>query len=113
MTDPLDTLRALEAAATPGPWTLGTRNEHGIVLSPEHGLVVSSPWTATGRADNDAALIAAARNALPALLTIARALPEDPGFGGSWCLWCEAPFAQLPHKPDCLWLAASTAKATL
>jgi hypothetical protein len=57
----LTELRRLAEAATPGSWITGTRNEHGVVRNPEHGLVASSPWTSTDRADHDAAYIAAAK----------------------------------------------------
>lgn len=71
----LDDLAALAREATPGPWYVGSRNEHGVVRSPKHGLVVSSPWTATGRADSDARYIAACSpEVIDALVEAARAL---------------------------------------
>lgn len=57
-------LRALTAAALPAPWTL-TRGHDGWDLGAgPHGIVT----TGAGMRAQDAALIAAARNALPALL---------------------------------------------
>jgi len=75
MTITLDELDRLEKAATPGPWV-------HFDGAPEHGnAYVSGPepdnWTAAecfgSDPDADAALIAAARNALPGLLAIAQA----------------------------------------
>lgn len=114
----LEDLRALEAAATPGPW-----GPYADTHNPLYGRVgsvariddpVGSP-VGGGMNGSDARLIASIRNALPALLTIAEALPEDPWFveSGYWyCGWCLSP-VRVDHKPSCRWLAASTALATL
>ena len=77
----LDDLRALEAAATPGPWS---ESHHHVwwtpADAPEFPLASLDTddehygFSSTGRRkDADAALIAAARNALPALLDVADA----------------------------------------
>lgn len=73
MTD-LEPLKAALAAATPGPWVNGSHNEHGVVRSPEHGLIAQcGPY---GKQDADARLIVAAVNALPALIAEVEALRE-------------------------------------
>ena len=74
-------LRALEAAATPGPWKhdldkdgrRSQRIESADVVRMDNGAVVASlhitAWKQGGRnASPDAAFIAAARTAVPALL---------------------------------------------
>lgn len=61
MTIDRDHLRALDAAATPGPWETDDRDRNIRPAGPELPLAYDV------RA-NDAALIVAARNALPALL---------------------------------------------
>ncbi len=81
MTDALDldSLAALEKAATPGPWDYETE-----LLSPDvdingfhwrpYGHTYSPEWGGDSpQAAADGALIAAARNALPRLLALARA----------------------------------------
>jgi hypothetical protein len=128
MTDPLDTLSALEAAATKGPW--GTWREtqgypddaQWYVTSPtfpDSQAIVGSEST---NAAADAALIAAARNALPALLTIAEAAQEL--LAVDWHADAPVPSvatltfdfrgdrSALARAVEAL-LAASTAKATL
>jgi hypothetical protein len=76
----LDNLTRLEAAATPGPWSIseglhalafevarvGRRAGSLSILAGEPGQDMM--YEATGSIAADAALIAAARNALPALL---------------------------------------------
>jgi hypothetical protein len=80
MTDAITKLRALHEAATPGPW----RQDDGgaddwIVAGPCGEFIADIGWLgavnsdAPARPDEDSALIAAARNALPALLDIAEA----------------------------------------
>ncbi len=77
MTAPIDidALEALEKAATPGPWRLAKDTSPGF----------SFLWNTTGQSvfssayTKDAALIAAARNALPALLAELRQYRERPG----------------------------------
>lgn len=75
----LDALAALEQAATPGPWDYETE-----LLSPDvditgfhwrpYGHTYSPEWGGDSpQAAADGALIAAARNALPRLLALARA----------------------------------------
>ena len=54
-------------AATPGPWTQGSIFEQGVYTSDERDSV------ATTRSIEDATFIAAAREALPALITRLRA----------------------------------------
>lgn len=76
MTTDLEALRALEEAATPGPWGVchvprkglsfvEQRNEHGVATADVATLALSHSV--------DAALIVAMRNALPRLLAIAEA----------------------------------------
>ena len=71
----LDELEALEKAATPGPHA--TANERG----PGDCDVVdgTGEWLAEFERAEDAALFAAARNALPALLRVARAAAQITG----------------------------------
>ena len=75
-------LRALLAAATPGPWAV----DHGDNDPPDQWefapLVAGTPFcdwtreTEMGLSESDAALIVAAVNALPALLDVAAAARE-------------------------------------
>lgn len=75
-------LRQLLAEATPGPWE--TRVVREPYTDPTPALVVPSrgghdPWWSllfSDNADEDAALIVAAVNALPALLDVAKAAQE-------------------------------------
>ncbi len=82
--DELTTLERLAEAASPGPWEVS--NAHGLCVSRPHGPhvrmmvvdlapeVYSPPW----RGDPaDAAFIAAARTALPALIAECRRLRDD------------------------------------
>lgn len=65
----LDALAALDQAATPGPWRAASGSVETIVMS---------ETVATMRLDDaDAALIAAMRNALPALIAAAREASHD------------------------------------
>ena len=69
MSDTLSTLRALEAAATPGPWITHKGYDYHIEPNLHHdsedvGWVFGTP---------DLDLTIAARNALPALLRVAEA----------------------------------------
>ena len=65
----LDALAKLERECTPGPW----RPFDEEPLYPHNALRVGVPEGSAGRRyAEDSALIAAARNALPALLRIAR-----------------------------------------
>jgi hypothetical protein len=69
----LDTLEALERAATAPPWEAAEdRTEHYGVIA--NNRIVADTWP---RGNDNAALIAAARNALPALLRLARAVREE------------------------------------
>lgn len=73
-----ETLRARLAAATPGPWS----DEGGIVGHPS-GDDIATCWDAIGRdggnSQTNAALIAAARQDIPALLRVADAVAALPG----------------------------------
>lgn len=66
MTDTLKNLRALHAAATPGPW-----KSHGIAVHPAMNDSAFDHPTFQHYADAD--LTAAMRNAIPALLAVAEA----------------------------------------
>lgn len=79
MSGPMDTkaLRQLEAAATPGPWHDVPHDwpERAVPIMDNSGVFVAYASTHTHEARNaDAALIAAARNALPRLLELAEAI---------------------------------------
>jgi hypothetical protein len=66
----IDQLEKLEKAATPGPWTIG----RGVVINgAEYGGLNISRTATMGDKGDDLELIAAARNALPALLAVAKA----------------------------------------
>ena len=72
-------LRALLTAATPGPWTTTPVSRWRVAAldlaaGTEHTVADCSVNRADDDAENDAALIAAAVNALPALLDKADAL---------------------------------------
>ncbi len=73
----LDTLEALERQATPGPWEEHESPEEGFWIESANGGLVS---TDTGLhiwpREADTNLMIAARNALPALLRMARAARE-------------------------------------
>ena len=76
-------LRALLEQATPGPWRSGMGQDASSYTS-ETPIVESGPFDdpmtiADGLLDDDAALIAAAVNALPALLDAAERLEEVKG----------------------------------
>jgi hypothetical protein len=66
--DELDTLDALAAAATPGPWEMGTGKAYNVLTLTE--------VLAEGLESADAAFIAAARDAVPALVAEVRRLRE-------------------------------------
>lgn len=69
----LDELERLDQAATPGPWA-ANRGSHGVmVLSPLNIIVATCSWGTDEANTANSALICAARNALPALLRVARA----------------------------------------
>lgn len=110
----LDDLRALEAAATPGPW-----GPYADTHNPLYGRVgsvariddpVGSP-VGGGMNGSDARLIASIRNALPALLdeleALRAALPEDPRNIHEDCYACGVFLPiEATHLPDCAWLRA-------
>jgi len=62
----LDELKRLDAEATPGPWR---DTDYGVERVGVYGEIVEDPRMG----EPDRALIAAARNALPALLAVAEA----------------------------------------
>jgi hypothetical protein len=69
----LQILRALCEKATPGPWEYHKSESGDGVLCPRGGYVVE---VGHGTTNNDAAFIAAARDALPALLDEVERLRE-------------------------------------
>jgi hypothetical protein len=81
----LDELERLEKSATPGPWreckedpergTLGTSVVR-MYNEPDYVLGLAHDWGEGATAREDAALIAAARNALPELIKIAKAVAK-------------------------------------
>jgi hypothetical protein len=75
MSNLLDTLEALERAATPGPWAEVAESGDWWVEGAEGIGVCESneAWNHQG----DVNLMVAARNALPALLRLARAVREE------------------------------------
>lgn len=64
----LEELAALESQATPGPWSV-----FRAFIKVADGSVVAKCPTPIGEKSADALLIAASRNALPALLKVAEA----------------------------------------
>jgi hypothetical protein len=70
-------LRALLAEATPGPWRFGDAHPDELVVADSMTLAGATTVVCYGEPDDegkaDAALIAAAVNALPALLDVAEA----------------------------------------
>ena len=70
----LDRLDALEKAATPGPWTI---QSDGYATCPVGSIAVdySISYPEEGTAE-DLDFLVAARNALPALIAVARAADE-------------------------------------
>ncbi len=117
----LDELERLERAATPGPWFTedDTRYSEGCTIGSAPVMTAHTSWTAPAK--NDDRLIAAARNALPDLIKIARAVAtcDYRVIRGHWyCPTCEASafvtgwFAteaeqisdaelQMKHEPGC------------
>jgi len=98
----LDKLAALEAAATKGPWVLhtgcswrriSTPDCDGNVLRPTNHPVDRHPDLEVREAD--AALLVAARNALPALLEVARVLRKLAEAGSANRI--DANVNDLPH----------------
>ena len=85
----LDELERLEKAATPGPWReckedpeLGTSGTPVVRMydEPDYVLGLVGDWGEGATAREDAALIAAARNALPALIKIAKSVAASEPF---------------------------------
>ena len=74
----LDELRALEAAATPGPWELGDYfiQSQGENLLQRYAGTIPFDAGSQRQIRANPPLIVAARNALPALLDCAEALRE-------------------------------------
>ena len=79
----LDQLKALEAAATPGPWPVGfifwslrqvEKSCNDTVYSHMDGAELSDDESGRCPSKTDAPLIAAARNALPDLIAVAQKL---------------------------------------
>lgn len=123
----IEELRRLHEGATPGPWRWWHRDGspwepgsgHPWRLSsddPDHGGVLDHRYPDI-LDPADAALIAAMRNALPALLACAEAMPKDPWLlAGGWaCYSCrrdmtltERADGDRPHAADCAWLRATT-----
>lgn len=68
----LDELRRLERLASAAPWTTRLHQGAWRVLPPSGPWEVCDTGDDTPAAADDAALIAAARNALPALLRVAQ-----------------------------------------
>jgi len=64
----LDALQRLHEAATPEPWTA----EYACIVAGPVGARTMSIYDEGGHSPEDAAMIAASRNALPALLRLAR-----------------------------------------
>lgn len=88
MTDPVDIieLRALLEKATPGPWVIARPEQKGedwphgiIVAATARGLGIYASGDTATFPSADRAMIAAARNALPALLDEIEALKHDNG----------------------------------
>jgi hypothetical protein len=65
-------LRRLLSEATPGPWHIGKDSLEDLVCSPSGALIAETGL----RIPEDATLIAAAVNALPALLAVVEAAQE-------------------------------------
>ena len=99
----LDELEALAAAATPAPWAHVVRHDHHAAesLAPGWRGGALDGAATPGLEAADYALTAAARNALPALIAVARAAErvrdtpecsEHPGFAqhSHYCETCAA-----------------------
>lgn len=78
----LESLKALNAERTPGPWTVDDYANELDVYAPEHAVAhLAGPWTmgtdaepaVKARALADAGLIAAAANAMEDLLAVVEA----------------------------------------
>lgn len=75
----LAALEALDKAGTEAPWTAEAcvDNPGAYYVSEHRGPGLRGVWTDRGTASkSDAALIAAARNALPALIALAKAVRD-------------------------------------
>jgi hypothetical protein len=90
-------LRALDAARTPGPWEVVPSAEYFAGRRTRRvgwGLTSASGWIARGsleEADENAAAIAAALNALPGLLVVAEAASAAVEAAGTndWPVNCD------------------------
>jgi hypothetical protein len=76
-------LREMEAAGTPGPWTLNRRsattcmgNEHAVASTGGYSTNQRDPQELADELEANARLICASRNLLPALLDAGDALAE-------------------------------------
>ncbi len=115
----LDELEALLAKATTGPWSAASwepgEPDRLVCAEPmpsgqkrvlaEMVTYPDAPWTVPG--DDNAALIAAARNALPDLLTVVRGfMANEPSpWDDRSCRFCIAVFGQ-DHHDRCAWSLA-------
>jgi hypothetical protein len=72
MNDALKRLRALEKAATPGPWAVED-GKSVVAMFGDVDVYAQSVSSTRAVDESDAALVAAARNALPLLLDVAEA----------------------------------------
>lgn len=115
----IERLRELEAAATKGPWqstaagSVITRDREWLIVDGDAaGSVYGSEAMPLEQVDANLVLIAEMRNALPALLAAAEALPPTPWMSAhpsdkdqrDICFWC---FGRAPaHAPDCAWSKA-------
>lgn len=126
----IDRLRELEAAATPGPWQWDGDNDVMVTAPDERWVANVGNWgrqnAAQGVGDmenssllsniyemdqRDAALIAEARNALPALLDIAKAaraapdalLYKPPMTDDGFCNECATATSRKDHDDACPW----------
>ena len=87
----LDDLERLDKAATPGEWKYGNVFKDKCYANGELVFQERDGWNAK-QADRD--LISASRNALPALLRLARAAENEcrqcaTRAGVGTCVWCE------------------------
>ena len=76
----ITSLRALHAAATPGPWRVGSVSPHGSDDVCVHTVDGKHCIAFDCETPNESALIAAMRNALPALLDVAEAAEHAVGY---------------------------------
>lgn len=89
--NPIEALRAVHEAATPGPWRHARHGSHEVEAEP-NALVADCG--AIGRAAEDARAIAVTHNVMPELLAVAKAVADSDTIAALL-------MSDHPHASDC------------